>query len=245
MIDNNLRLSAIHKDGHQVIQRTVVLYGLNLRSGYHTVAHLSVGKVQSILENLHFLVDIVLILSVINTRLHQIVEVHFRKCIVVFLLLYLKAKDAEDNPGKHRTETRNGPKHHIAEIGRYSKDGKQPVWIALEESLWQEFTRKEHYQSGKNRVCRDGKCRVHSLENRVVEELRNQYAIDNQCNIVAYEHRAYEIVGMMIEVLKQPAGKTLLVFIHLSKHTVTRHKGNLHARKEGREDHRDDDSDYD
>ena len=136
MIDNNLRLSAIHKDGHQVIQRTVVLYGLNLRSGYHTVAHLSVGKVQSILENLHFLVDIVLILSIINTRLHQIVEVHFRKCIVVFLLLYLKAKDAEDNPGKHRTETRNGPKHHIAEIGRYSKDSKQPVWIALEESLW-------------------------------------------------------------------------------------------------------------
>ena len=97
VIDDDLRLAALHEDGHQLVERAVVFHGLDFGSGHHTVAHLGISKVERILEDLDLFVDIVLILSVVDAGLYQVVEVHLREGIVVLLLLHLKAEDAEDD----------------------------------------------------------------------------------------------------------------------------------------------------
>ena len=76
----------------------------------------------------------------------------------------------------------------------------------------------------------------------MVKEFCKKDTIDHERDIVAHQHRTHEVVGMAIESLEEAAGKLLLVLVHLGKHTVARHEGNLHSRKEGGEDHRDEDS---
>ena len=70
-IDDNLRMSTLHKLVLQLVDGTVVnVYGVDFRTRHHTVAHLRIGKVQRIMEYLDLLLYLVLILGIIDARLH-------------------------------------------------------------------------------------------------------------------------------------------------------------------------------
>ena len=77
----------------QLLNGGGVFYGINLCTRHHTVAYLRLREVQRILEDLHFLTDLILAVGIVDTGLYQIVEVDFRK----FFLLVLTAHPDTDH----------------------------------------------------------------------------------------------------------------------------------------------------
>ena len=70
-IDNKFRVTALHETVLQLFHRTVFyVNSLYLRTRYHTVAHLGVRKVEGIMEYLHLVLYLVLVFSIVDTRLH-------------------------------------------------------------------------------------------------------------------------------------------------------------------------------
>jgi hypothetical protein len=88
-VDNDFRVSALYEFLAELIERGIGLYSLNFGSRHHAVAHLCVGEVECILEDLHLVIDIRVFLCIIDTRLHQVVEVNLREAFVLSLLVHL------------------------------------------------------------------------------------------------------------------------------------------------------------
>ena len=139
------------------------------------------------------------------------------------------ANEAQQSAREQRGETRDGIEHHVADISRNGKDGEHGVGIRLEDGLGQEFARKEHHNGREQRVGRHTGTIAQLIEQRLVENLREEDTIDDQCDIVAHQHGRHKIVRMTVEQLYGALREAVLLTIHLSTQAVARHKGDLHA----------------
>ena len=84
---DNLRVTTLNEFAFQLLNATVVnVYCINLCTRHHTVAHLRIGKVEGVMEYFHLLFYLVFVLGIIDTRLHQKVEVNLCKFLIVTLL---------------------------------------------------------------------------------------------------------------------------------------------------------------
>ena len=61
-----------------------------------TVADFYVREIQSILKDFHFRIQFLLILGIINTALHEVVQVDFSKRSVGCILVNLHSKDTKE-----------------------------------------------------------------------------------------------------------------------------------------------------
>ena len=93
LIYNNFGVSALYEHLAQISECTVGRHRLNLCTWNHAVAHFSVRKVESILENLHFLVDFFIIFRLVDALLNEVIEVHLGEFLIVFLLFQVDTED--------------------------------------------------------------------------------------------------------------------------------------------------------
>ena len=122
--------------------------------------------------------------------------------------------------------------------GGSSDSGKKTVGFVLEQDFGKDLSRKKYYHRGQYGVGRHCESRIHTLEERVVKQAGNEYAVHYKHYVVAHKHRTDKAVGMSVKQRYQFLGKTAMVLVHLHQHTVARDKSYLHAGKESRHDHR-------
>ena len=67
--------------------RSRIFYGINLRSRYHTIAHLCLREVECILEDLHLLTDLLIMSGVIDTALNEVIKINLRKLMSIDILI--------------------------------------------------------------------------------------------------------------------------------------------------------------
>ena len=97
LVYDNLRVAALYKHLFQLLQGARIhIYGIYLGTRNHAVANLGIREVKSVLEYLHLVVDIFFVLSVIDARLHEVVEVYLCESLVVGLLLHFYAKHSKN-----------------------------------------------------------------------------------------------------------------------------------------------------
>ena len=88
---------------------------------------------------------------------------------------------------------------------------------------------KEHDSRGKQGVANDTASVAKFIEQRGVEDLREENTIYDQRDIIANQHGRHEIVGVAIEYFDGTLGGSSLVAIHLYPQSVAGYKGYLHA----------------
>ena len=76
------------------------------------------------MEYLHFLLYLRIVLGIVDTGLHQIVEVDLRKGLVGSILWHTNAKQTEQDSRQEGSETGDGPQHHITNPSGNGKDGE-------------------------------------------------------------------------------------------------------------------------
>ena len=74
VVDDDLRMTALHETGHQLFHATGIFHGTDLCTRDHTVANLRFGEVKRILENLHLILYLLIILGILDGWLYEIVE---------------------------------------------------------------------------------------------------------------------------------------------------------------------------
>ena len=94
-IDHYLAMAAVYELVLELFHRAVLnVDGINLGSGYHTVTHLGIGKVEGIVKQLHLVLYLRVVLGIVYARLHQIVEVDLGKLLALRLLGQSDAEQA-------------------------------------------------------------------------------------------------------------------------------------------------------
>ena len=124
MIDQNLTVAALDEHLHQLFDGRRIFYGIDLGARHHTVAHLRIGEIEGILENLDLLADIVFIVGIVDAGLHQIVEVDLRELPFLSAFLHPDAYQAQQALRQECGETRDGIKHDIADPCRNGKESQ-------------------------------------------------------------------------------------------------------------------------
>ena len=100
LIDNDFGVATLNEAALQVFNRRVVnVNSLNLRTGNHAVAYLRVGKVEGIVENLDFLVHLVIVGGMVKAALYQIVQINLAELLLTGSCQHLDTKDAKHNLG--------------------------------------------------------------------------------------------------------------------------------------------------
>ena len=199
LIYNDFRVTAFYEFLTQFLQRRILLYSLDFCTWNHTVTYFGIAEVERILKDLDFIIDFILIGSIINARLNQIIKIHLRKALIPRFYIHLHAHKTKQNPTQEGTELAYRPQNHIADIGNGTEDGKQTVRVSLEKSLRQELTSKQDYQGRKNGISRHSKGRIHPTEDRIIKQSGYQDTIHNECDVIAHKHRTDEAVRMVIE----------------------------------------------
>lgn len=143
LIDYNLTVSALYELLLQLVEGAVIgVDGIDFRTRYHTVADLCIGEVEGILKNLYLIVDVVVVLGVVDARLHEIVEVDLRKRSFLLLSRYLHAEEAEHASRQPCGYDADRPQQDIEDEGQWCKQRQQLVRIALEKCLGKELAVK-------------------------------------------------------------------------------------------------------
>ena len=231
--------SALYELVAQFIYGTFLhVHSLNLGAWHHAIPHLGVAEVEGVVEDFHLIGYLLVILGIVDTALHEIVEIHSGESRSLLLFLHLHSHHEEHGTGKEGGKARYGIEHDIEHHGRDGKEGEHSVGIALTDSLRQKLARKEHHDGGENRVGCNPLTITKTAEQCGVEYLGKQDTIDDEGDVVAYEHRGNEVVGMAIEKADSPLTGTA-AGVHLSQQAVARHEGYLHTRKECGEHHGD------
>ena len=222
-------MSALYEFLFQLFDITRILNCIYLRTRHHTVTHLCLREIQGILEDTHLLLDILLVLGIIDTALHQIVQVHLSKLLVFRRRVPFDAKHAQQLLREHRGKTGNGIEHHIAQPRRKREKGQHHVGIALEDSLRQELSRKKHYQRREERICRHtGSTLRQWCKKGLVKDISKEDTIDHQGNIISHEHRGHKSIGMLIEQRDGLLCQPVFLASHLHQHPIARYERYLH-----------------
>jgi hypothetical protein len=95
MIDHHFGVSAFYEHLLELLYVAGVFYSVNLSSRHHTVADARLGEIQSVLENLDFLLNLFVAFGIVDTRLHQVVKVYAGELMIVLLLLHLDASQPQ------------------------------------------------------------------------------------------------------------------------------------------------------
>ena len=96
LIYDNLRESALYKLVAEFIHCAVLhIHRLNLGAWHHAIPHLGVAEVEGVVEDLHLGGYLLVVLGVVDTALHEIVEIHTGKACSLLLLFHLHSHDKE------------------------------------------------------------------------------------------------------------------------------------------------------
>ena len=123
-VNNNLRVTTLNEHLLQFFQATTLFDSFNLCTRNHAITHLRVLEVQSILEYLYFIFDIIFVLSIFYCTLHEMVEVNLRKRTIVLFLIYLYTDQTQKNTSKEGRKTTNRPKDNKKDISQRSEERK-------------------------------------------------------------------------------------------------------------------------
>ena len=238
MIDDDFAVTTLNEGLFEFLDGGRVFDGIHLRTGHHTVAHLRLGEIKGILEDLHLLTDLVFIFGVVNTGLYKVIEVNFCEFALLRLFRHTDAHQPEEPFGEESGQTGDRIEDDITDIGRDSEDGKHGVGSVLEDGLRQELACKEDNDGRKQGIKCDTDTIAEGVEQRSIEDTGKKNTVYNQGDVIAHEHGRNKIVRMLIEDSDGLLGKTILLTVHLCQETVARDKGDLHAREECGEQHR-------
>ena len=144
MIYNDLAVSTLYKHLLKSADRCRVLHSINLCAGHHTIANLSLREVKRILENLHLFTYFLITGGIIYTALDKVIQIDLRKLMSIDILIHADTNQTEQALRQQRSQAGYRIKHHIKQIGRYGKHGKQCIRIILEDRFRQELTCEEH-----------------------------------------------------------------------------------------------------
>lgn len=227
--DNNLALTTLCELLAQLVQRAMVFDGNDFRSRHHTVAHLRIGEVKSILEDFHLFFYIFIATGIVDGRLYEIIQIDFRKGSIVFLLIHLDADHAQQATRKECGKAADGPQYDIEDISQRRKESQHPVGVALEERLRQELTREQDDNGRADGVEQDASSVVEHSKQGIVEQGGKENAIDHQHDVVAHQHSGDKHVGVVVELRQAPLCQTVLLLIHLHQQPVARNESYLHT----------------
>ena len=231
-------MSALYEHLLQLVKVAGLVDGVNLCSRHHAVAHLRLRKLQGVLEYAHLLLYLVLVACIVDTRLHQVVEVYLRELFLSVVVLHLDSQQSHDEFGEYRGKIRDRPQHDIAHPCRQRKECQQRVGIRLKDSLRQELAGKEHDERGQQRVGYYPCPVTETMEKRLVEDTCKQYTVDDQRNIVAHQHRGNKVIRMTEEKGQGALRQSVFLALHFGQQAIAGHESNLHTREEGGEYHR-------
>ena len=96
IVHNDLGNSGFDEAAFQLVQRSCQINSHHFGTRNDTVADFYVRKIQSILKDFHFRIQFLLILGIINTALHEVVQVDFSKRSVGCILVNLHSKDTKE-----------------------------------------------------------------------------------------------------------------------------------------------------
>ena len=242
VIDDDLAVATLDEGLFELLDSGSVFNGINLRTGHHTVTNLRFGEVEGVLEDFHFLANLVFIFGIIDTGLHEVVEIDFRELAFFVLLGHTDAHQSEESFGEEGCQTGDGIEDDVTEPGRDGKDGEHRVGRVLEDGLRKELTCEEDDDCGEEGIEGDAYAVAEWLEQRGVEDTCEEDAIDDEGDVVAHKHGRDKVVRVLIEDADGLLGQTVFLTVHLCQETIARDKGDLHTRKEGGEEHRDDET---
>ena len=191
-------------------------------------SYFRIREFQGVLEDLDFLTNLILIFRIVNTGLHQIIEVDLSKLLVIIVLRHLNAKETQDALGKQIGKARDGPQQDIADPRGNGEKGEHRVRIVLKEHLRQEFARKEHHHRRQKRIGSHSHTVAEIIEERLVEDLGKEDTIDHEGDVVAHEHRRDEMTWMLVEYRQTALRKSAFLTVHLCQHTVAGDKSYFH-----------------
>ena len=242
MVDDDLAVATLDEGLFEFLDGGSVFNGINLRTGHHTVAHLRLGEVKGVLEDFYFLTNLVIIFSIVDTGLHEVVKVDFRELTLFVLLGHTDTHQSEESFGEEGCQAGDRIEDDVTEISWYGEDGEHRVGCVLEDGLRKELTGKENDDRGEEGIEGDAYAVAEWLEQRGVEDTCEEDAIDDEGDVVANKHGRDEVVRVLVEDANGPLGQTVFLTVHLCQKTIARDKRDLHTGKEGGEEHRDDET---
>ena len=109
VVHKYLAMAALDEHLLEFLDGGGILHGIDLSTRHHTVANLRLREIEGVLEDLHLLAYLVLIIGIIDTGLHQVVEVDFCKFAFLAALVHVDAEATQQSLGKHRGKAGYGP----------------------------------------------------------------------------------------------------------------------------------------
>ena len=147
LIYHNLRVAALYELLLQLVDVAVVhVDSVYLSSRYHAVAHLGIGEVERVLENLDLIAHLITTWGTVDRRLQEIVEVHFSETLLRHFTVFPDAHQPQHDTREECGNLAYWPQDHIEQRRHRREERQQLVWATLKESLWQELSREKHYQ---------------------------------------------------------------------------------------------------
>ena len=229
VIDDDLAMAALDEGLLEFLDGGGVFDSIDLRTGHHTVAHLRLREVKGVLEDLDLLAYQVLITGIVDTGLHEIVEIDLRELPFFVLLRHADAYEPEESFGEEGCQAGDGIEDDITEPGGYGKDGEHRVGCVLEDGLREELTGEEYDDRREECIEGDPDAIAEGCEEGGIEDLGEEDAIDDKGDIVAHEHGGDKVVRVLVEDSDGLLREAVLLTVHLCQETVARDKGDLHA----------------
>ena len=87
-VHDNLRVAALDELLLQLLDTAVDAHGVNLSTGHHAIAHADIRELERVLENLHLIVNVLVVLGIVYAGVYQVVEVYLGKSLIVVLLFH-------------------------------------------------------------------------------------------------------------------------------------------------------------
>ena len=243
LINDNLGITALDEFLAQILQWCLHLHCLYLGSRNHTVANLGIWEIQGILENLHLIVNFVIIGSIVDARLYQIIQIHLRESFISLFTLHLHTYQTEQTLAQESTELADRPQDDVAQIGYRTEDGQQSVRVRFEQRLRQELAGEQHDERRQDGIGSHPTPIIQPCKKGIVKQTGKEDTIYYEGDVIAHQHGTHESVRMIIKPRQESLAKSVLLLIHLRQHTVRGNEGYLHSAEESREHHRDEDAD--
>ena len=151
------------------------------------------------------------------------------------------ANEAHKALRKHFREARKGVEHTVAHEKRERKHAQRGIGIDAKNGFGQKFAGNQN-DNGGNDGDEDKLEKFVSTKpsvNRLADKARHRHTVDHIHHIITHEHGGYKHIAVAVERMDDAVHQSAFLDINFKAHLIRRHKGDFHAGKECRQEHRD------
>ena len=109
LVDYYLRVATFYEQSLEPVHLCVFVHCHDLGARHYAVPDLDCAEVQSILEYLHLVLNLLFVVYIVYVALYQVVEVYLGECLASYVLLYLHACHSQESLAERTGELAYGP----------------------------------------------------------------------------------------------------------------------------------------